>query len=126
MYKKEHDLPKKNIIGLKQGNIQFEENDENQHQFLAKLQERVEKYKPEKNQTNMDNYYKYITGIFSLLASGPERSEIQTKIKSPKLDYFKTYWASLFVSSHNFNYFCIFDRSVASPEFGNKSLRSIT
>jgi len=90
MYKKEDDLPKKNIIELKQGGIQFEDNDENQHLFLAKLQERVEKYKPEKNETNLDNYYKYITSIFSLLVPGPERSEIQTKIKSPKLDYFKT------------------------------------
>ena len=90
MYKKEHDLPKKNIIELIQGNIQFEENDENQQQLMEKLQERVEKYKPEKNQTTMDNYYKYITGIYSLLAPGSEKREIQTKIKSPKMDYFKT------------------------------------
>lgn len=90
MYKKENDLPKKNIIELKQGNIQFEEDDEKQQQFIEKLQERAEKFKPEKTQSVMDNYYKYITSIFSLLPSGSERSEIQTKIKSPKLDYFKT------------------------------------
>ena len=90
MYKKENDLPKKNIIELKQGSVQFEEDDEKQQQFIQKLQERVEKFKPEKTQAVMDNYYKYITSIFSLLPSGSERSEIQTKIKSPKLDYFKT------------------------------------
>ena len=73
MYKKENDLPKKNIIELKQGSVQFEEDDEKQQQFIQKLQERVEKFKPEKTQAVMDNYYKYITSIFRLLPSGSER-----------------------------------------------------
>ena len=90
MYKKENDLPKKNVIELKQGNIQFEDDDERQQQFITILQERVESLKPEKTLTVMESYYKYITSIFSLLPPGLEKSTIQTKIKSPKLDHFKT------------------------------------
>ena len=87
---KEDTIPKKTMIELKQG-IKFEDNSEKQSQFLAELQERAKKYKPEKTQSVMNSYYKYLSYNFNILDSkNSHRREIQTKIKSPKFDNFKT------------------------------------
>ena len=90
MYKNDDVLPEKTIIKLKQGNVEFEENIEKQSQFIEQIQERVEKYKPEKTQHVIGMYYKYISYTSTLLHPGPEKRKMQTNIKSPKLDYFKT------------------------------------
>ena len=77
----------KTLIELKQSGIKFEENVEKQRQFISELQERAEKYKPEKTQTTMQEEIYF---IYCILDGTSHRRELQTKIKSPKFDYFKT------------------------------------
>ena len=79
MYKKQEEtLSEKTLIELKQSGIKFEENVEKQRQFISELQERAEKYKPEKTQTTMNSYYKFISYTFSILDGTSHRRELQT------------------------------------------------
>ena len=89
MYKKEENAPTKSIVQLKQGNIYFEENTEQQPLFLQKLQERVEKYKPEKTTKILDKYHKYLTFIYTMLVNPKDKSVVKNKLKSPKDSNFK-------------------------------------
>ena len=88
-YNKEEEVSKKTMIKLKQSDIEFEENKEKRGQFISELQTRIDKYKPEKTQDVIDQYYEYIKNVYNLLENRKIKSSILTKLKSPVHDYFK-------------------------------------
>lgn len=88
--KQEEEGSKKTMVKLKQSNIEFEENKEKHQQFIAELQTRMDKYKPEKTQKNIEQYYEYIKNIYNLLEERKIKKQIQDRLgRTAKHDYFK-------------------------------------
>ena len=88
--KEEEEFSKQTMIKLKQSNIEFEENKEKYQQFISELQTRMDKYKPEKTQKNIEHYYEYIKNVYNLLEERKIKKQIQDRLgRTTKHDYFR-------------------------------------
>ena len=84
MYKKEDTVPNKTVILLKGIDAEFEEDVQQQKILLKRLQARVEKNKnkPEKTQTVLDIYDRYISSLYSLTNEESEKKIIKQNLRN--------------------------------------------
>ena len=82
MYNKEEDIPTTKIVHLKQVDAKFEENVDQQKMLLQQLQDRVEKYKPEKSPKILDIYNRYLTYLNSASNEKAEKETLKKNIKA--------------------------------------------
>lgn len=82
MHKKEEDVPTKTIVRLKQIDVDFEEDADQQKLLLQQLQARVEKNKPEKTPDILDKYNRYVTHLYSASNEKAQKEIIKNKIKA--------------------------------------------
>lgn len=82
MYKKEEDVPTETTVRLKQGDAEFKEDINQQKILLRQLQDRVEKYKPEKTSDILDKYNRYLLFLYSSSNEKAEKEMIKNNLKT--------------------------------------------
>ena len=89
MYNPDNNIQEKSFIVLKQSDIKFEQDDDNQEQFIRELQERMKKYNPEQNKSVLNNSYNYMKNIIAIANKKISYIKIiSEKMRPKKYDYF--------------------------------------